>query len=134
MKKTAHVGRDILFSLVNERDFHKAVRQIGKDDQQSADLLQDVGRKLMDEFNISRDAQEAFNRFRLVINHAGKWDIALLRNNIFKAAHSLGMKLPSMIFASDSDLSDSDLVFRWGATIRGQSWRRKSSSPTKNYG
>lgn len=69
-----------------------------ENDEQSADLAEQVYRYFYDKFEMNRGELEAFNRLRSVVEHADSWDPSLLRNNIFKAAHSLGIELPSHMF------------------------------------
>jgi len=45
---------------------------------------------------LTPNQQEALNRMRNSVNGSYREDMH--RNNIFKAAHSLGIKLPSMSF------------------------------------
>jgi len=104
-------GTDILRSLVDYRGFVKLHSRLRKEDAQSADLMRDVWDRITDELDMSRGAQEALSRLQDISSRGANWDVALLRNNIFKAANSLGMKLPSMMFASD-------LSAQWGPTVR----------------
>jgi hypothetical protein len=41
---------------------------------------------------------EALNRVRQLVTKGQTWDAGMLRNNVFKAANALGMKLPSGSF------------------------------------
>jgi hypothetical protein len=67
-------------------------------DDQSAELIYVILSKLQDELNISDGAKTALNRINTISEHTKEWDPALLRNNIFKAANSLGIYLPSGMF------------------------------------
>lgn len=104
-------GTDILRSLVDYKGFVKLHSRLRKEDAQSADLMRDVWDQLTGELELSRGAQEALSRLMGICSRGANWDVALLRNNIFKAAHSLGMRLPSAMFASD-------LSAQWGVTVR----------------
>jgi len=56
---------------------------------------------------LSSGAEHALSRLQGIVQYAKKWDISLLRNNVFKAANAVGIKLPSGMFAStDSDLRE----------------------------
>lgn len=90
-------GRDIFYSIISEKDLMKLYGKIYKEDKQSAELLADVIRKLQEHLDISNDAAAALSRIRLAVNRP-EWDAGLIRNNVFKAANSLGMKLPSHMF------------------------------------
>ena len=93
-------GRDILQQLFDYGKFRKLHGRLYKEDRQSADLMLDVYHKLADRLDLSRGEQEALNRVRDISDRGVNWDVGLLRNNIFKAANSMGMKLPSGMFAS----------------------------------
>jgi hypothetical protein len=98
----AKSGMDILRGLLGgEKKFFDAYRLVEKQDQQSAKLLQDTFYKIAGELDLSSGAEHALSRMVGVVENAKRWDIALLRNNIFKAANSVGLKLPSGMFASD---------------------------------
>jgi len=67
-------------------------------DEQSVELLNKVYEYFYNKFELTRNELEAFNRMRSVIENGDRWGLSLMRNNIFKAAHALGMKLPSHMF------------------------------------
>lgn len=69
-----------------------------KADEQSAKLLREVLDELQDRLRIDRGTQEAIQRLKGLAEQGKAWDEATIRNNVFKAAHSLGMKLPSYSF------------------------------------
>ena len=54
--------------------------------------------KLAKAFELKNDQQEALNRLRQSVKRASSMDSALHRNNIFKAANALGIRLPSLSF------------------------------------
>ena len=91
-------GRQIFYKVIPEKEAIKAHRRLIEQDRQSADLFIDVVQQLQEEMNLSRGASEALSRIIGVVAHGQSWDIALLRNNIFKAANALGMDLPSHMF------------------------------------
>lgn len=99
--KKASSGRDLFEGLVDYSGLVSVYRTLSKVDRQAADLLRDVMDQLTEELELSRGAQEALNRVRTIASRGQSWDPALLRNNIFKAANLLGMKLPSGMFASE---------------------------------
>ena len=67
-------------------------------DEQTWKLAVDVYRKLEKEFRVDGGQKEAINRLKMCVKNARSYDQGLHRNNIFKAAHALGMKLPSGSF------------------------------------
>jgi len=97
-QKTANTGYDILKSLIDYNDFLTLHHRLEKEDEQSANLMGDIFSALAKEFKISSGAERALSRMRDITSRGQHWDASLLRNNIFKAADSLGMKLPSSMF------------------------------------
>jgi hypothetical protein len=67
-------------------------------DKQSAELLREVTHKLAASLALSDNEEMALNRLRGSLDSIGRWDADLQRNNIFKAANLLGIKLPSHMF------------------------------------
>lgn len=67
-------------------------------DEQTWQLAMDVYYKLSDDFKVSSAQQEAINRLRNCVERGHGMQESEHRNNIFKAAHALGMKLPSSMF------------------------------------
>lgn len=67
-------------------------------DQQSVDLLGKVYAYFHDKFKLTSSEEDALSRVRGALHHRKGWDKGTHRNNIFKAANSLGMKLPSSMF------------------------------------
>jgi hypothetical protein len=102
LKTGSDNGWDILRQLANYDDVVRVHRSLSGADDQSAKLLREVMDKLAKELKISSGAKEALSRLVWIAKNGLKADPALLRNNIFKAAHSLKLKLPSMMFASQS--------------------------------
>ena len=100
-RKQASTGRDILYSLLEERAFMKLYRKMEKNgDEQSTGLLRDITEKLTDALDLSTNEMAGLRRVQTCVENADRWDEALLRNNIFKAANHLGIRLPSGMFAS----------------------------------
>jgi hypothetical protein len=89
-------GRYVLEKILPMSD----VRKIRKNsDEQTGQLALEVYAELAERIDkaLGRDGGEALNRLMLKSNYM-KDDTGMTRNNIFKAAHSLKMKLPSMMF------------------------------------
>ena len=81
--------------IIADRDLLDA---IGKADDQSVDLLAQVFDTLRDRLAIDNGTAEALSRL-LGLKAQGKdWDSGTIRNNVFKAAHALGLDLPSYAF------------------------------------
>ena len=98
--KTAGNGHEVLWWLLDQRDFFKMYRTVEKQDKQSAQLLQDITDKLSDSLKIKDNEYNAISRLTQLIKGGQNWDISLQRNNIFKVADLMGIKLPSGMFAS----------------------------------
>ena len=113
-RQAAHAGSEILWRLLDQRDFFKLYRTVEKQDKQSAQLLQDITDKLSDSLKIKDNEYNAISRLTQLIKGGQNWDISLQRNNIFKAADLMGIKLPSGMFASQktaAGLNDLPKVF-----------------------
>lgn len=110
MQKKAEEGSEILAKLIDQRAFLKARSAIGKEDTQTAELMRDLWYAFAKRFSLDTREQEALNRMRLVSNirNFDEDQIANARNQIFKAANALGMKLPSYAFASKMKTSGMD--------------------------
>lgn len=92
-------SNDVIEYVLPMDDMAKLHHKLEKEgDEQSAKLLMEVYNALRARLKLSSGEGEAMNRIRGVVLRADSWPVDLLRNNIFKAAHSLGMKLPSMMF------------------------------------
>jgi len=91
-------GRQLFYKTISEDDAMRLYGRLEEEDPQSAQLFIDVVQALQEEMNISSGASAALNRMRAMVMNGQTWDIALLRNNIFKAANSLEMELPSHMF------------------------------------
>lgn len=106
-RKQSTRGVDILYYLLpgEAQGYYKAYREIDKQDRQSAELLQDVVSEFDKILTLSNNQSFALTRLREIVKNADKWDAANLRNQIFKAADLLGLKLPSMMFASEEKVA-----------------------------
>jgi hypothetical protein len=97
--KEAGGDPDVLWKLLDKRGYYKLKSEMKKEgDEQSSKLLDEIGLRLMRSLQLSDDEQRAFNRLSGSIHSMGRWDAATQRNNIFKAANHLGIKLPSGMF------------------------------------
>ena len=93
LKQAARGG--LIETVLPMGDIHKLRKSV---DEQSGKLAVAIYRHFANKFAFSTAEQEAFNRLVNSVKNANSWDQDLLRNNLFKAAHSLGIKLPSGIF------------------------------------
>jgi len=91
-------GMTIFYNIVSKKDALLLHDRLRKEDPQSAELLLDVIHKLQQELDLDPATTSALSRVMGVVKSGRSWDTALLRNNIFKAANSLGMELPSHMF------------------------------------
>ena len=95
-------GHDILSALVGgDKEFNKLINFLDKvEDQQSGSLALEVWWRLTEALTLTSGQGEALSRLMGSVENAGRWQADLQRNNIFKAAHSLGIRLPSAMFAN----------------------------------
>lgn len=91
-------GNDVIEAILPMSDMAKLYRKLDEKDEQAAELLMEVYNVLRARLKLSDGENEAMSRVRGMVTRGQNWDAGLLRNNIFKAAHSLGMKLPSFMF------------------------------------
>lgn len=95
-------ARQMFSGFVDRRglmEVAKVLRAAG--DEQSVRLMSDVEGEIIDRISLDRGGDDALGRMMEISKRGKGWSPALLRNNIFKAANSLGLKLPSAMFASD---------------------------------
>lgn len=95
--KTAN-SFDAIEFILPMNDMAKLYHRVEKEDEQSAELLLSVYNTLRSRLKLVAGESEALGRLRELTMRGQKWDAALIRNNIFKAANALGMKLPSAMF------------------------------------
>jgi hypothetical protein len=93
----------LLEGMVKFDKLRIAASNIRKQDEQSADLFEEVYSELYSLLKMKPNVNEALGRFLNIADNTTRWDPALIRNNVFKAAHALGMKLPSYMFASTKE-------------------------------
>ena len=100
-KTASSVGVDLFRQNVDVRKLY-AIEKVLKDarDEQSLKLLNDIQIHFMDKFDMKSGEEHAWNRLRNMVQDGGRWSPDLIRNNVFKVANSLGMHLPSGMFAS----------------------------------
>lgn len=92
--------RDIVEMVLPQEDIADLM-EIMEDkhsDEQSSDLARKVWKDLAKALELTEDQMEAFNRLKGSIANKNKWSAGMLRNNLFKAANVLNIKLPSMSF------------------------------------
>ena len=94
-KTSSRMGVDILTSFVDPEKFKSTLRTLNTDEQ-SRDLLQQVRGELMDRLTPDSSTERALNRLSNLVS--GSQDPANLRNQIFKVANELGIRLPSGMF------------------------------------
>ena len=94
-------GWNLMGEIVDYDTLMSLHGKLRKEDQQSADLLRKVMGYIGDKLEMDQGFHNALSRLD-AIARIGERGIkgGLLRNNIFKAADLLGMKLPSGMFAS----------------------------------
>lgn len=68
------------------------------DDEQSWDLAVQVYQKIEEKLQLDNRESQALGRLLEAVKHGKGWKADLHRNNIFKAANLLGIKLPSSMF------------------------------------
>lgn len=95
--KTA--GMSVLDYIIDPRSFSVLDDVL---DEQTYDLAYEVYADLQRELSLGGNKQEALRRLKASVDAGRKWDAAMHRNNIFKAANLMGMRLPSAMFASQA--------------------------------
>ena len=79
------------------RSYHLYER-LSEEDPQTAELYHDAFTKLASMLNLPQGAYEALKRLKDTTERGSRWDVGLIRNNVFKAANALGVRLPSGMF------------------------------------
>ena len=110
------MAQNILWSVIDRRGFIKLQQEL-KADEQSKKLVNQIGRELAEALTLTENQDMALGRLMQSIEHAGRWEPDLQRNNIFKAANLLGISLPSGMFASQKTAA-ADLEAAWGPTLK----------------
>jgi hypothetical protein len=67
-------------------------------DDQTQELFYEIYSYFADKLRFNSNEREAWNRMLNSLSRGKSWAPEYHRNNIFKAAHSLGIKLPSSAF------------------------------------
>jgi hypothetical protein len=94
-KSASRMGVDIFRSFVDPKKFI-ATRRVLSMDKQSQDLLRQIQTELLDRLTPDDSTERALNRLSNLLS--GSQDPANLRNQIFKVANELGIRLPSGMF------------------------------------
>jgi hypothetical protein len=87
-------SRSVLWDLIDQRELRDLMKNM---DDQSKKLIRDITDKLGDALTLKGRQTPAYNRLRNLIGQKST-DEANLRNQVFKIAHDLGIKLPSSSF------------------------------------
>jgi hypothetical protein len=96
LTKTA--SDSILGYVIPRDEMEAAYDRLEAADEMSANLMVQVYQTLGKRLALTSGEMEAVSRIRDVVTRGKNWDAGLLRNNIFKAANALGLKLPSGSF------------------------------------
>jgi hypothetical protein len=89
---------DVLDFIIPQDDLGDVYNRLEKEDAQSAELLLSVYDAIRKRLELPHGEDEAVSRIRDLITRGKNWDVGLMRNNIFKAASLMGLKLPSHSF------------------------------------
>ena len=87
---------EIFWDMVDKDQF-RSLQKALKNDEQSNKLFNDVCKYFFRKFQLKGGDERAFNRLMNMLNSKIR-DEGNLRNQIFKIANELGMKLPSSSF------------------------------------
>ena len=87
-------GQNMLWDLIDQR---KLSKQMSNMDDQSKALITQITDILGNSLTLYDRQGPAFNRLANMID-SGQKDEGMLRNQVFKIANELGIKLPSMSF------------------------------------
>ncbi len=88
----------VLDYILDQNDLGDIYGKLMDEDEQSAELFKDVIDKLGAKLKLGSGEQEALSRVLDIVKRGKSWQIDLLRNNVFKAANALGIRLPSGMF------------------------------------
>jgi len=88
-------GESVIDYVWPQRDFYKLLSAVQSKDEMAADVLRSIYEALYEKMELDRSTTDALNRVKN-ISPGARPDVA--RNQIFKAANSLGIRLPSPIF------------------------------------
>ncbi len=93
-------SRDIADQIIPQVGILKLVdfMEDNKDDE-SAQMVLTIYRKIVSKLDLPEAETQALRRLQGCIKNVGSWDVSLQRNNIFKAADQIGIKLPHGFFA-----------------------------------
>lgn len=94
-KSASRMGVDIFRSFVDPKKYIATRRNLAND-KQSQDLLRQIQTELLDRLTPDDSTERALNRLSNLLS--GSQDPANLRNQIFKVANELGIRLPSGMF------------------------------------
>lgn len=98
-KTAGSSGYDVAMTLLGgEAKVGDAMEDLLSADEQTGELFQEIVMKISKELELSNGAQEALSRVQDYMRRGKTWDPSLVRNVIFKAANSLGIRLPSGMF------------------------------------
>ena len=86
----------LLEYVIPTQDFYKLLG-VCKEDSQSKELLREIWCTLSDRVSVSKSDRYAINRLRNLLSRSQTYS-PLTRNQIFKIANELGIKLPSSMF------------------------------------
>lgn len=87
---------EIFWDMV-DKDKFRSLQKALKNDDQSNKLFNDICKYFFRKFQLKGNEDYAFNRLMNIIDSKSR-DEGNLRNQIFKIANELGMKLPSSMF------------------------------------
>jgi hypothetical protein len=99
-RKLAKAGTESLIEYVlpmkDTAELTRILKKAG--DKQSADLVFEIWKKFRKDFSLDQGQSSALRRLRNSVEKRKTWSTDLIRNNVFKAADALKMKLPSGMF------------------------------------
>lgn len=97
--KTLLESRDsVFYDIVDEDETVQLYNKLEELDEQAAKLMYACIQEFQKKLTLDPNTQQALNRFQGMVSRGQNWDAGMLRNNVFKVADSLGLKLPSGMF------------------------------------
>ena len=96
LKAQEEAQESLLEYVIPRQEFYNLLR-VCKEDSQSKDLLREIWCTLSDRVSVSGSDKNALNRLRNLLGRTPSYS-PLTRNQIFKIANELGIKLPSSFF------------------------------------
>jgi hypothetical protein len=91
-------SKSVIDYVIPTKEMLAMVDRVEEKDEQAGKLLMDVLRELRKKMEIDQGTADALNRIQGLMLKGKNWSPELVRNNVFKAANDMKIKLPSGMF------------------------------------